>query len=119
MHFLVLPIRDKMHTVWVFWMNLALFAAVVTVVSGFVMLSWNYAVPRLAQSVDPTYDISKFRNITYPTALVLMLIGVFLFSDWPSKYYDPNSREFYELQGTIPSLVEPLPMSRRSTKSKN
>lgn len=94
-----------MHHFYVFLMNIALFAAVIAVVSSFVMLSWNYAIPRLAHSVDSKYDKTTFTNIDYATALVTTLIAVFFFSDLPSKYYDPNSREYQEMRDSVPSLM--------------
>ena len=92
----------------IFLINMALFAAVISVVSSFVMLSWNYAIPRLAESVDPTYEVSKFKNISYPVAMVLTLLSVFLFSNLPSRYWRPEHSEYIEMRESVPSLVDHL-----------
>ena len=92
----------------IFLINMALFGAVISVVSSFVMLSWNYAIPRLAESVDPTYEVSKFKKISYPVAMVLTLLSVFLFSNMPSRYWRPEHSEYIEIREAVPSLVDHL-----------
>lgn len=44
-----------------------------------VMALWNSIIPRLAESVDENYNTAGFRNITYPTALGLVVLISFLF----------------------------------------
>jgi hypothetical protein len=50
------------------------------IISAFLMLTWNYAVPRLLESADRTYDRHlRFRDIEYPTAMVVCLLFFILF----------------------------------------
>lgn len=51
------------------------------VVSAIFMATWNYAVPRLAESADKTYDRQvRFGEIEYPTAMVAVILAGLLFS---------------------------------------
>lgn len=71
--------------IWSWWM--LLYAFLILLVLGlfvyFVQLSWNYAIPNLAKSVDSTYDpTTRFTDIDYWTALILSFLILFLFTDW-------------------------------------
>jgi len=51
------------------------------IVSAIFMATWNYAVPRLAESADSTYDkATRFRDINYPTSMVAVILTGLIFA---------------------------------------
>lgn len=54
-------------------------AAAFFIISAILMALWNATVPKLAESVDPTYKTADFRNISYPTAMLLALLTGIVF----------------------------------------
>jgi cell division protein FtsX len=47
------------------------------IVAAILMVTWNYTIPRLVESVDSEYKTSMYTNIEYPVAIVFtILIGI-------------------------------------------
>lgn len=44
-----------------------------------VQLLYNYSVPRIAESVSPSYDKNRFRKINYGTSMAVLLLCSMLF----------------------------------------
>lgn len=63
-----------MQTVFALLISLALLTAGFFIVSAFVMLTWNYAIPRVVASVDPKYDEKTFKELGYVTSMVLTVL---------------------------------------------
>ena len=57
---------------------LVLISSIFFIVSAILMVTWNYAVPRIIESADPTYKRkTDFDGINYPTSMVfLLLLGI-------------------------------------------
>lgn len=69
--------------VWLAVMLVAFF-----IVSAVLMVSWNYAIPRLAESVGP-YKTETFSNITFTTAMVVtILMGALFRPGWGMHLFD-------------------------------
>ena len=64
----------------VFFLSLLLSVAVFLGVSGLFMLSWNYAAPRIAQSMhSDLFDLDHVRPLSYGAAIVTLITVGFLF----------------------------------------
>lgn len=59
---------------------LAIAAAVFFVFAAILMPVWNYTIPKLAGSVDSTYDETSFTPITYTISMVFTVLIAMLFS---------------------------------------
>lgn len=74
-----MPLTPKMQNLMTAMPTLAVSAIAIVasffIISAFLMLTWNYAVPRLLESADTTYNRHlRFRDIEYPTAMVVCLL---------------------------------------------
>lgn len=43
------------------------------VTAAIFMATWNFTMPRLVESVSPTYNRKNFRSISYPTSMVAII----------------------------------------------
>lgn len=76
-------------------MNLAIIAAVISILAALIMVCWNYSVPRIVSSVDSTYDRGTYKNIDYATSLVITILLSLVFgnSRFSSVMYRPSADE--------------------------
>ena len=87
---------DKMNFTRLFWM--AIYTGVLLVILAAILLgTWNYVVPRLAESVDQeNYDrATKFKNIDYATAILLAIFGMAIWGGPLARIVEYATEETY------------------------
>lgn len=58
-----------------YWWRLLFFmAAAFFVVAALLMVTWNYALPRIVRSIDNTYERSTYTNIDYTVAMAFTIL---------------------------------------------
>jgi hypothetical protein len=64
------------------------------ILSALIMVTWNYTVPRLAESVDSSYSRVSFKNIDYPVAIVFTILVTLIFGSGTGKWVKSGNQAY-------------------------